>query len=107
MFWGRLSLPAAGPQRIHVWLEDATCGATVGRVSLYWTAHKGGSWGHSAPGVGAYVADLDGPPVFSTKSCDSWEFCTTKHPHRKGVIFDQPPSLEGVNLRPNTLTTYK
>ena len=66
-----------------------------------------GSWGRSSPGVVAYVADLDGPHGFSTKSCDSGEFCTTKHPHLKGVIFDQTPSLEGGNLRPNTLTTYQ
>ena len=47
------------------------------------------------------------PPLFSTKTCDSWKFCTTKHHHRKQAIFDQTPSLEGVNLRPNTITTYK
>ena len=43
---------------------------------------KGGSWGRSAPGMWTCVADLDWPPGFSTKFCDSGEFCTTKHPHR-------------------------
>ena len=33
------------------------------------------------------------PTGFSTKSCYFGEFCTTKHPHRKGLIFDQTPSL--------------
>ena len=47
---------------------------------------KGGSWGRSAPGMWTCVADLDWPPGFSAKSCDSGEFCTTKHPHRKVVI---------------------
>ena len=50
--WGRLSLPAAGPQRLHVGLEDAPCGAFGLRVFFYWPGHKRGSWGRSAPGVG-------------------------------------------------------
>ena len=61
-------------------------------IPIYWTAHKGGSWGRSAPGVGVCVADLDWPPGFSTKSCDSREFCTTKHHHQRDGIFDQTPS---------------
>ena len=34
--------------------------------------------------VSERIEDLNGSPGFSTKSCDSGEFCTTKHPYSKG-----------------------
>ena len=60
--WGRLSPPAADPQRLYVWLEGAPCGANAGRVSLYWR--------HTTAAPGAWTGGRVRPIVVTPVSTD-------------------------------------
>ena len=63
-------------------LEDAPWGANAGRSSLfYWRHTKDGSWGPLSVGTDDDPRGATVRQGFSTKICDSGEFCTTKHPH--------------------------